>query len=81
MIESVNLKRVTQKNEDEIIESVNRVIKSGWYLQGSENKTFEKNYAQFIGTNYCIGVGNGLDALRLILRAYINLGICNLAMK
>ena len=75
MIESVNLKRVTQKNEDEIIESVNRVIKSGWYLQGSENKTFEKNYAQFIGTNYCIGVGNGLDALRLILRAYINLGI------
>lgn len=75
MIENINLKKVTQKNEDEIIESVNRVIKSGWYLQGVENKNFEKNYAQFIGTDYCVGVGNGLDALRLILRAYINLGI------
>ena len=48
MIENINLKKVTQKNEDEIIESVNRVIKSGWYLQGVENKNFEKNYAQFI---------------------------------
>lgn len=75
MIENINLKKITQKNEDEIIESVNRVIKSGWYLQGVENKNFEKNYAQFIGTDYCVGVGNGLDALRLILRAYINLGI------
>lgn len=75
MIKFLDLQKNTQKYSTEIHEAVSRVIDSGWYLQGNENKEFEKNYANYIGTNYCIGVANGLDALRLILRAYIELGI------
>ena len=52
-----------------------RVICSGWYLQGQELERFEKNYADFIGTNHCVGVANGLDALIWIYRAYIELGV------
>lgn len=75
MIKFLDLQKITQKYSVEIHEAVTRVVDSGWYLQGEENKKFEKKYASFIGTEYCIGVGNGLDALRLILRAYIELGI------
>ncbi len=50
------------------------VISSGWYLQGSFNKTFEQNFAAYCGVKHCIGVANGLDALILILRAYKELG-------
>ncbi len=69
------LKNVTAKYADEIHTAVQRVVDSGWYLQGKENETFERNYADFIGTKYCIGCGNGLDALIWIYRAYIELGI------
>jgi len=75
MIKFLDLQKITQKYATEIHEAVLRVVDSGWYLQGDENKTFEKNYAFYIGTEYCIGVANGLDALRLIFRAYIELGI------
>jgi dTDP-4-amino-4,6-dideoxygalactose transaminase len=74
MIKNFDLKQLTAKYETEIKEAVNRVIESGWYLQGVENQSFEANYAKFIGSEYCVGVANGLDALRLILRAYIELG-------
>jgi dTDP-4-amino-4,6-dideoxygalactose transaminase len=50
----------------EIREAVNCVIDSGWYLLGNEVKRFENNYAKFIGTKHCIGVANGLDALRYL---------------
>lgn len=75
MIKFLDLQAVTQQREVEIKEAVNRVIDSGWYLQGKENERFEANYAQYIGTKHCVGVANGLDALRLILRAYIEMGI------
>jgi len=75
MIKFLDLQKITQKYSDEIHEAVLRVVDSGWYLQGKENKIFETNYANYIGTNFCVGVANGLDALRLILRAYIELGI------
>jgi len=75
MIKFLDLQKITQKNSDELRAVVSRVVDSGWYLQGNENKTFEINYANYIGTKHCIGVANGLDALRLILRAYIELGI------
>jgi dTDP-4-amino-4,6-dideoxygalactose transaminase len=75
MIKFLDLKKITEKYSDEIIGAAKRVIDSGWYLQGEENENFEKNYAKYIGTTHCIGVANGLDALRLILRAYIELGI------
>ena len=75
MIKFLDLKAITDKYSTEIKEAVNRVIDSGWYLQGNEVKNFESNYAHYIGTPHCIGVANGLDALRLILKAYIELGV------
>lgn len=75
MIKFLELKKITDKYSTEIHEAVDRVINSGWYLQGEANSRFEKNYANYIGTQYCIGVANGLDALRLILRAYIEMDI------
>jgi len=50
------------------------VIDSGWYLLGERVKSFESNLAKYVGVNHAIGVANGLDALRLILKAYIELG-------
>ena len=69
------LKDITTKYADEIHSALQRVVNSGWYLQGVENEQFERHYADYIGTKYCIGCGNGLDALIWIYRAYIELGI------
>ena len=71
----LSLKDITAKYADEIHSAVQRVVDSGWYLQGKENELFERHYADFIGTKYCVGCGNGLDALIWIYRAYIELGI------
>ncbi|MBR5686863.1 MAG: DegT/DnrJ/EryC1/StrS family aminotransferase [Prevotella sp.] len=75
MIKFLDLQKVTQKYAAEIHEAVSRVVDSGWYLQGQEVERFEDNFASYIGTDYCIGVGNGLDALIWIYRAYIELGV------
>ena len=75
MIPFLSLKDVTALHGAEINEAVTRVVNNGWYLQGKENERFENNYAQFIGTQYCIGCANGLDALIWIFRAYIEMGI------
>lgn len=71
----LSLKDITAKYADEIHEAALRVIDSGWYLQGVENERFETNYAKYIGSRYCIGCANGLDALIWIFRAYIELGV------
>ena len=75
MIPFLSLKDVTTLHGVEINEAVHRVVNEGWYLQGKENERFEANYAQFIGTKYCIGCANGLDALIWIFRAYIEMGV------
>ena len=75
MIKFLDLQKITQKYSKEIHEAVDRVVDSGWYLQGKENENFEKDYAQYIGTKYAIGLGNGLDSLICIFRAYIEMGI------
>ena len=75
MIPFLSLKDVTTLHGDEINAAVTRVVNSGWYLQGEENKRFEENYSKFIGTKHCIGCANGLDALIWIFRAYIELGV------
>ena len=75
MIKFLDLQRITQKYEDEIHDAIKRVVDSGYYLQGTENKRFETDYAAYIGSRYCVGCGNGLDALILIYRAYIEMGI------
>ncbi len=71
----LSLHDVTAMHGDEIREAARRVIDSGWYLQGKENELFEQHYADYIGTKYCIGCANGLDALIWIFRAYIELGV------
>ena len=75
MIPFLSLKEVTGLHEAEIQEAVKRVVESGWYLQGAENARFEGDYASFIGSKYCVGCANGLDALIWIFRAYIELGV------
>jgi len=75
MIKFLDLQKINAQYELELKEAAHRVIDSGWYLLGEELQTFETSYALFCGTKYCLGVGNGLDALRLIFKAYIELGI------
>ena len=75
MIPFLSLKEVTGLHAAEIQEAVKRVVSSGWYLQGAENERFEGDYASFIGSKYCVGCANGLDALIWIFRAYIELGV------
>ena len=75
MIPFLSLKEVTELHGFEIKEAVLKVINSGWYLQGRANEQFEQNYAEFIGSKFCIGCANGLDALIWIFRAYIEMGV------
>ena len=71
----LSLQDVTAMHGDEIREAARKVIDSGWYLQGVENARFEQHFAEFVGTKYCVGCANGLDALIWIFRAYIEMGV------
>lgn len=75
MIPFLSLKDVTALHGEEIQEAVARVVRGGWYLQGEENARFEAHYADYIGSKYCVGCANGLDALIWIFRAYVELGV------
>ncbi len=75
MIPFLDLKGINSQYREELLEACAKVIDSGWYVQGSEHSAFEKEFAEYCGTEYAIGVANGLDALILILRAYKELGI------
>lgn len=75
MIKFLDLQHINAQYEKELKEAANRVIDSGWYLMGKELETFEHNYADLCGVKYCLGVANGLDALRLIFKAYLEMGI------
>lgn len=72
-----DLQKVNAAFEPELSLAATRVVQSGWYLQGKENRAFEQEYAKYIGTRHAVGCGNGLDALRLILASYIELGRMN----
>ena len=74
MIKFLDLQKINARDAAEIKEAVNRVIDSGWYLLGNEVAAFEKEFAAYCGVKHCIGVANGLDALRLIFKAYMELG-------
>jgi len=74
MIPFLDLKGINAQYREELIEACTKVIDSGWYVQGNEHKKFEKEFAEYCGSKYAIGVANGLDALILILRAYKELG-------
>ena len=75
MIKFLDIEKITESFEPDLSQAVQRVIKRGWFLLGEEVTAFEKEYADFIGTRNCIAVANGLDALRLILKAYIEMGV------
>lgn len=75
MIKFLDLQKITQQYQPELTESVKRVIDSGSYILGKEVTIFEESFAAFCGTKFCIGVGNGLDALFLIFRTYMEMGI------
>lgn len=75
MIKFLDLQKINLIYQQEIEQKLLDVFRSGWYLMGEEVKNFENNLAHYIGAKYAIGVANGLDALRLIFRAYIELGI------
>src|SRR4030042_1891385 len=66
----VDMKSPYQELKLELDEAYHRVMNSGWYILGEELEAFEGEYAAYCGARHCIGVGNGLEALHLILRGY-----------
>jgi dTDP-4-amino-4,6-dideoxygalactose transaminase len=74
MIKFLDLHQINAQYADELKAAAREVIDSGWYILGEKVNTFEKNLAAFIGVEHAIGVASGLDALRLILKAYMEIG-------
>ncbi len=75
MIKFLDLQKINAQYEQELKQAAAEVIDSGWYLLGEKLQCFETNLASYIGVKHVIGVANGLDALRLILKAYIEIGV------
>ncbi|NHB69841.1 DegT/DnrJ/EryC1/StrS family aminotransferase [Perlabentimonas gracilis] len=75
MIKFLDLQKINSQYAEELKKAASEVIDSGWYLLGERVNQFEKNLAEYIKVKHAIGVANGLDALRLILKAYIEMGI------
>ena len=73
MIKFLDLQQINAPYADAFQQKLKSISEKGWYILGDEVKAFEANYAAYCGTKYCIGVGNGLDALVLILKSYIEL--------
>jgi dTDP-4-amino-4,6-dideoxygalactose transaminase len=74
MIPFLNLKKINQPFETAFQQKMKQFLDGGWYILGNEVKTFEADFANYCGAKHCIGVGNGLDALVLIFKGYIQLG-------
>ncbi|NDF13288.1 MAG: erythromycin biosynthesis sensory transduction protein eryC1, partial [Proteobacteria bacterium] len=70
MIPFLNLKAPHEELRQEMRDALERVLNSGWYIHGTEVKQFESEFSSYCQSKYCVGVGNGLEALHLILRAY-----------
>jgi dTDP-4-amino-4,6-dideoxygalactose transaminase len=75
IIKFLDLTCVNPGLRSEFCEPTEQVIDSGWYIRGSHVELFERQYAEVVGSRHCTGVGNGLDAIVLILRSYIELGL------
>lgn len=74
MVKFLDLQKITAVYSDDLRRAIDDVIARGWFLNGTEVAMFEKEYAGYIGTPYCVSCANGLDALWLIFRAYLELG-------
>lgn len=77
MIPFLDLKAINAQYRDKLLAACTQVIDSGWYISGKEVEDFERNFADYCGTQFAIGVANGLDALILTLRAWKELGKLN----
>ncbi|WP_165020406.1 DegT/DnrJ/EryC1/StrS family aminotransferase [Dysgonomonas sp. ZJ279] len=75
IIPFLDLKREYERYAVELRQATLRVLDSGWYILGEEKKKFEQEFASYCGVDYCVGVGNGLDAIRLTLLAYKEMDI------
>ena len=75
MIKFLDLQQINLAHQQEIEEKLLQTFRSGWYLLGNEVKAFEEQLVTYTGAKHAIGVANGLDALRLILRGYIEIGV------
>ncbi len=75
MIKFLDLQKINSQYSEDLKVVASEVIDSGWFLQGKQNKKFEESLISYIGAKYAIAVANGLDALRLILRAYKEIGL------
>lgn len=74
MIKFLDLKKINEPYETVFQKKLKSVLDNGWYILGKEVETFEKTFAEYCQSKYCIGVGNGFDALVLIFKGYIQLG-------
>lgn len=74
MIPYLNLKKINQPYEEQILEKTKEFVQSGHYILGEQLDLFERNFSEYCGVPHTVGVGNGLDALTLIFKAYIQLG-------
>jgi dTDP-4-amino-4,6-dideoxygalactose transaminase len=75
MINFLDIKKINFLHQEEIETKLIEVFRSGWFVLGSEVQTFENNLKSYLDVQHVVGVANGLDALRLIFKAYIELGI------
>lgn len=75
MIKFLDLKRINDQYEDEIKGAISEVVDSGWYLLGKENRNFQESLSQYLGVKYVVPCASGLDALRLTLRGWIEMGV------
>lgn len=66
----VSFEKMHEELNEELRTAFDRVLKKNWFIQGEEVRKFEEEFAEYCGVKYCVGVGNGLDALFLILKAY-----------
>ena len=74
MIDFLNLKKVNSRYDNEIRSAIDSVLSRGWYLKGQAVEAFENDFAKYTNRKYCVSCANGLDALTLMLRAYIEVG-------
>ena len=74
MVAFLDLKKLNASYRDELVAAATRVIDSGWYILGAELDAFESEFASYCGVEHCVGVGNGLDALALVLKAWKTMG-------
>lgn len=71
----LDLKAVTSRHAEELFAAARRVIDYGWFIHGKEHEAFEKEFSEWNGSRHTVGVANGLDALTLVLRAWMQLGL------